>query len=368
MPGGWQPAGEEEPSEARKGGFPTLGGRHTVRSADRIKTLLDGTRPKPADGTRRQRLIAGAGLAVLVAGLLTAVGLGVLVIFAFAVVLAGGLGIAVALGVLGNRERLLAVGRVLRTASVRARVRTAESLRRLAPRARLFGVFLIRQSRAGLRHGASAAVEGRRLGAAAAAAGKRLGAAGARSARERAPGLAAVGSEVATRAARHVADAGRSAAVETRRIAEHLHREVTPGGDREIERRREALDLNAAGTKLRRDGYYDEAAELHDGALQILRELHDRHSLALTLNNLALALSQTGRVDQAVGLFEESASILQELGDEEHEGRVMANLGLTHLRHGRREESDNVLQLALTKLPPTSSAYRKVEGQLRRAS
>jgi tetratricopeptide repeat protein len=339
-----------------------------VRSADRIKTLLDKTRADPADGTRRQRLIAGAGLAVLVAGLLTAVGLGVLVIFALAVVLAGGIGIALALGVLGNRERLLGLGRVLRTAAVRMRVRTAEWLHRMAPRARLFGVFVVRQARVGLRHGVAAAVESRRLSAAAAARGKRLGGAGVRSARERAPGLAALGSDVATRAARHVADAGRSAAVETRRIAEHLHREVSPADDREIDRRREALELNAAGTKLRRDGYYDEAAELHDGALQILRELHDRHSLALTLNNLALALSQTGRVDQAVGLFEESASILHELGDEEHEGRVMANLGLTHLRHGRREESDNVLQLALTKLPPTSSAYRKVEGQLRRAS
>lgn len=339
-----------------------------MRSADRIKTLLNTTGADPVDGTRRQRLIAGAGLAVLVAGLLTALGLGVLVIFAFAVVLAGGVGIALALGVLANRESLLALGRRLGAAAVRLRVRTAEWLRRTAPRVRLFGVFLVRQSRAGLRHGGAVAGEGRRLGTAAAAGGKRLGAAGVRSARERAPGLAAVGSDVATRAARHVADAGRSAAVETRRIAEHLHGEVRAEDDREIERRREALELNAAGTKLRRDGYYDEAADLHDGALRILRELHDRHSLALTLNNLALALSQTGRVDQAVGLFEESASILHELGDEEHEGRVMANLGLTHLRHGRREESDNVLQLALTKLPPTSSAYRKVEGQLRRAS
>ena len=339
-----------------------------MRSADRIKTLLNATDADPVDGTRRQRLIAGAGLALLVAGLLTALGLGVLVIFAFAVVLAGGVGIALALRVLAKRESLVALGRRLSAAAVRARFRTAEWLRRTAPRARLFGVFLVRQARVGLRHGAAAAGEGRRLGAAAAVGGKRLGAAGVRSARERAPGLAAVGSEVATRAARQVADAGRSAAVETRRIAEQLHREVTSRDEPEIERRREALDLNAAGTKLRRDGYYDEAAELHDSALQILRELRDRHSLALTLNNLALALSQTGRVDQAVGLFEESASILHELGDEEHEGRVMANLGLTHLRHGRREESDNVLQLALTKLPPTSSAYRKVEGQLRRAS
>lgn len=339
-----------------------------MRSADRIRTLWNRPAVEPADGIRHRRLIAGAGLALMVAGLLAAIGLYVLVIFALAVVLAGGIGIAAALAVLGHRDGLRTVGRSLERTGARAHARAAEWLRRTAPRVRLFGVFVRRQFRAGLRHSAAAATEGKRLGVAAAGEGKRLGAAGVSAARERAPGLVAAGSEVATRAARQVAEASRSATVETKRIAEHLHRESVTDDAQEPERRREALDLNAAGTRLRRDGHYGEAAELHESALEILRDLQDRHSLALTLNNLALALSQTGRVDQAVDLFEESASILQELGDEELEGRVMANLGLTHRRNGRREESDNVLQLALTKLPPTSSAYRKVEGQLRRAS
>ncbi|HEX6663939.1 MAG TPA: tetratricopeptide repeat protein [Gaiellaceae bacterium] len=339
-----------------------------MRSTDRIRTLWNPPAVERASGNRRQRLIAGAGLVVLVAGLLTAVGLGAFVIFALAVVLAGGIGIAAALAVLGHRDGLRTVGRSLGGTGTRGRARIAEWARRTAPRMRLFGVFVLRQSRVGLRHGAAALAGGKRLGVAAAGEGKRLGAAGVSAARERAPGLVAAGSEVANRAARQVAEASRSATVETKRLAEHLHRESVPHETQEPERRRQALDLNAAGTRLRRDGYYDEAAELHEGALEILRDLQDRHSLALTLNNLALALSQTGRVDQAVDLFEESASILHDLGDEELEGRVMANLGLTHRRNGRREESDNVLELALTKLPPTSSAYRKVEGQLRRAS
>jgi len=328
-----------------------------VRSADRIKTLWDNAGTGSADGRGRRRLIAGAGLTLLVGGLLTVVGLGVVVIFLLAIVFAGAVGIAVTLGLLTHRRGLLAGSRRLGTYGMRFRVRTGGWLSRAGPRARLLGVFVGRQARAGLGHAAGAAASGQRVGKAA-----------FDSARATAPDLAAAGSEVAGRAARQIASAGRSAAVETKRAAERIQHEARTREGHLLQRRREALDLNAAGTRLRRDGYYDEAAELHGSALEILRELRDRHALALTLNNLALALSQTGRDNQAVGLFEEAASILRELGDEEHEGRVMANLGLTHRRQGRREESDDVLQLALTKLPPTSSAYRKIEGQLRRAS
>lgn len=46
----------------------------------------------------------------------------------------------------------------------------------------------------------------------------------------------------------------------------------------------------------------------------------------------------------------------------------MANLGATHRRHGRPVEGDGVLELALSKLSPTSSAYQAIEAELRRAS
>ena len=42
--------------------------------------------------------------------------------------------------------------------------------------------------------------------------------------------------------------------------------------------------------------------------------------------------------------------------------------GTQHRRHGRRQEGDNVLELALAKLSPASSAYQAVEAELRRAS
>jgi tetratricopeptide (TPR) repeat protein len=131
---------------------------------------------------------------------------------------------------------------------------------------------------------------------------------------------------------------------------------------------REALRLNAAGTQHRRNGLFKEAVECHRRALEILRALDDRRAVALTQSNLALALSHAGDDDWAIGLFEEAAATLRELGDEEHEAQIIANLGLTHRRHGRREEGDNVLELALSKLSPASSAYHTIEAELRRAS
>jgi tetratricopeptide (TPR) repeat protein len=134
------------------------------------------------------------------------------------------------------------------------------------------------------------------------------------------------------------------------------------------EPQRDALRLNAVGTQHRRDGRYDDAVECHRQALEILRELGDRRGVALTQSNLALALSRSGDDEWAIGLFEEAAATLHDLGDEEREAQIMANLGLAHRRHGRLEEGENVLELALAKLSPESSAYHQIEAELRRAS
>jgi tetratricopeptide (TPR) repeat protein len=135
-----------------------------------------------------------------------------------------------------------------------------------------------------------------------------------------------------------------------------------------LDPKREAIRLNATGTQHRRGGRYDDAVECHRQALEILQALGDRRGAALTQSNLALALSHAGDDDWAIGLFEEAAVTLGELGDGEHEAQIMANLGVTHRRHGRREEGDNVLELALSKLNPASSAYQAIESELRRAS
>jgi tetratricopeptide (TPR) repeat protein len=154
-------------------------------------------------------------------------------------------------------------------------------------------------------------------------------------------------------------DAQRRAVLATSRVP-------GPSTPQPIDLQREALSVNAAGTRLRREGSYAEAAEQHRVALALFRDLGDRRSEALTLNNLALALDRTGDL-AALQLFEEAATILGELGDEQHEGQVIANLAMAFRRRGHQEESAEVLELALEKLSPESSAYRQVE-ELRRAS
>jgi tetratricopeptide (TPR) repeat protein len=136
-----------------------------------------------------------------------------------------------------------------------------------------------------------------------------------------------------------------------------------------VDEHRRARQLNQLGAQLRRSGDYDQAAEQHRAALEIVRELGDRRVEALTLNNLALALVHTrGGVPEAVEHFEQALVLLGELGDEEREGQVIANLAFVRRRQGRDEDADNLLTAALDKLPPESSAYRQVEDQLRRAS
>jgi tetratricopeptide (TPR) repeat protein len=133
-------------------------------------------------------------------------------------------------------------------------------------------------------------------------------------------------------------------------------------------RRREALELNELGARLRREGAPEEAAEQHRAALGIVRDLGDEQAEALTLNNLALALAQGGEEEEAVEHLEQALVVLREIGDEEHEGLVIANLGSVHRRQGHSEEAVQLLHEALDKLPPESTEYRQVEEELRRAS
>jgi tetratricopeptide (TPR) repeat protein len=129
-----------------------------------------------------------------------------------------------------------------------------------------------------------------------------------------------------------------------------------------------ANQLNALGAQLRRDGEPEQAAEQHLAALAIVRDLGDPHAEAMTLNNLGLALAHGGSEDAAVQHLEEARDVLRDLGDEEYEARVIANLGIVHRRQGHDDEAASLLHEALGKLQPESQAYRQVEEELLRAS
>jgi tetratricopeptide (TPR) repeat protein len=130
----------------------------------------------------------------------------------------------------------------------------------------------------------------------------------------------------------------------------------------------EALRLNVAGTMHRRTGSHEQAIELHRRALEILSDGGDPRAVALTQNNLALAMSHAGDDSAATSLFEVAAATVRELGDREQEGKIMANLALAHRRHGRERQCEETLRLALTRLRRDSSAYRRVEAELRRVA
>jgi hypothetical protein len=306
---------------------------------------IDTLSSSSTEGDRlRKRVAAGAALAVLVSGLLLAVGLAIVVVV-FWVLVGAVVGIGAAAVALGSRRPDLRAHAAAWTPRARTQGRTVQS-----------GV--VRASRragAGIRVGAGEVWL--------------LGTAATTRLRARAPAVGGRSLDAGSRAGGWIASTSRAGTTKARALTEQLKRETSSrlATDSSV-RTREALQLNAEGTRLRRHESYDEAVDLHQQALAILRDVGDQRAVALTLNNLALAVSHTDRDGQAIALFEEAASILHELGDEEHEGRVIANLGLTHRRHGRREQSDNVLQLALTKLAPASREYQTVEAELRRAS
>ncbi len=156
----------------------------------------------------------------------------------------------------------------------------------------------------------------------------------------------------------------------THRPLEELRRRRQANGERaeETRRREQVSRLNAQGVELRRANEPDAAAEAHRAALDLARSVDDPATEALTLNNLALALGHSGQEHEAIEHFDEAAAILRRIEDEHHEGQVLANLGLLHGRSGRREQAVYCLEAALGKLDRRSSAFRRVEEQLRRAS
>jgi tetratricopeptide (TPR) repeat protein len=302
-------------------------------SADRINTLWSLARASSAEGRRiRRRLGAGAALTMLMSGLLAVLGLGMVVLVsAFVVLLVAG-AVAAARALAASSPWVRSQGRMIAAALLRHfRIAVAET-------------------RTGLR----------RLHRLASSALARL--------RVRGSGLATVFADRAFRAGRHLATSRDATIARMREEVGRMHRQRLSPGTQTIDLHHEARRLNTAGTRSRRDGAHAHAVELHRRALEILHGLDDRRAVALTQNNLALALSHVGDDTNAISLFEEAAVTLRELGEEEHEGHIIANLGFAHRRNGRHEQSENVLRLALAKLPPTSRAYETVEAEIRRVS
>jgi tetratricopeptide (TPR) repeat protein len=269
---------------------------------------------RPADREQlRQRALAFAGIWFLLAGLLWALGFGIVLLASLLLLLLGGLAVGT-VWLVRRYQMSRAVGAV-----------------------RAVGPPIERASRR-LKSSIDELDAGRRIG--------RL-----------AGGVA--------HQARTASQQARSASQQARTALEARQQQRKPA---QPDPRRQARRLNERGAQLRREGDYEGAAEQHRQALRILHELDDRREEALTLNNLALALVHTGGVTIAVEHFEQALALLRQIGDEAHEGQVIANLGVVRRKQGRDEDAATLFSAALDKLPPESSAYRRVEEELRRAS
>jgi hypothetical protein len=308
------------------------GGR-TMPSEDRINTLWRLVRASSDEGRRtRRRLAASAALTVLMSGLLTAIGLAIVVLGFAAVVL-------VVVGGPAARRTLRVYWPLLRSRGGR-----------IAPAIRRRAGMVLALARTSLTHI------------------RRLALSVLASFRLRGPRLAKASADHVAHVRRRLATSGAAMVTRMRGGIAHIQNQRLSNPTPPVDLHREAVRLNASGTQHRRNGAHAQAVSLHRRALEILEGLGDRRAAALTQNNLALALSHIGDDRTAIAFFEEAAATLRELGEQEHEGRIIANLGFAHRRRGRYDESEHVLQLALTKLTPASGAYEAVAAELRRAS
>jgi tetratricopeptide (TPR) repeat protein len=304
-----------------------------MRLAERITSVCSVASSTTDEGQRlRSRLRGAVGLALLLSGLLFAVGLGIAVVAAAMLVVMIGFGVAVTRALPRYWPRISSHGgataREIRERAWQAMGVCRTTCRTACRMSSSSATSLVHQGRASARRFVVFAREGRQL----------------------------------------VVRARDVTVARLRAATGQLEPAWVAQARQSVDPDRQALALNAAGTRQRRAGSYAEAAELHRRALELLQTRDDQRTVALTQNNLALALSHLGKHTTAIALFEEAANVMRALGDEEHEGRIIANLGLAHRRHGHDERWENVLELALTKIPPASRAYRAIEAELRTAS
>jgi tetratricopeptide (TPR) repeat protein len=289
--------------------------------------LLDRTIP---DRRHRARLAAGTGVALLLAGLLVAIGAWIVVAAIVALTLA-----------VVTAKRL---SRALREHHSRARARRkADGSRRRLRRE-------LERTRAGARA----------IGARA----KPLAATGVQRLRLTTEKALAEGEKRSAATAATI----RAASQRAREAAER-HAVTTAARPPATESlRKEALRLNTAGSGHRRNGDPLRAKEHHLAALELIRRSGDRVAEALTLNNLALAMGTAGDEDGAIACFEQAQVVARDLDSPQYEGLIAANLAIAYRRRGLDEQAIRFLHVALDKLPADSGAYHRVEEQLRRAS
>ncbi|MER7497966.1 tetratricopeptide repeat protein [Streptomyces pharetrae] len=90
----------------------------------------------------------------------------------------------------------------------------------------------------------------------------------------------------------------------------------------------EAQALNFTGLALRQAGDVLQAVANHERALELFRQVDDRHGQAQALNNLGMCHQQSGQASLALREHRQAADMYEEAGDTRGRAQALNNLGL----------------------------------------
>lgn len=125
--------------------------------------------------------------------------------------------------------------------------------------------------------------------------------------------------------------------------------EAAAGFYREALRLNEKLESRAgqAQANLLLGGVDERSTERYERALELYRELGNRHGEGNTLCQLAGEKSEAGHYEEAERLLNEAMSVWEELGHQQGKGNVLATLGELRLRTHDLDDADRLLREAL---------------------
>jgi DNA-binding SARP family transcriptional activator/tetratricopeptide (TPR) repeat protein len=127
-------------------------------------------------------------------------------------------------------------------------------------------------------------------------------------------------------------------------IQTHARHAADLNGDRSGE----ARALDNLGLVYRWQGSYQQAAEHHQQALTLFREIGDRSGEADALGNLGLAYWNQGHFQQAVEHQQQALILAREIGDRYGEASALTSLGFVYRRQGYYPQAAEHHQQGLT--------------------
>jgi DNA-binding winged helix-turn-helix (wHTH) protein/Tfp pilus assembly protein PilF/TolB-like protein len=118
--------------------------------------------------------------------------------------------------------------------------------------------------------------------------------------------------------------------------------------------------LRTMGDRMGATGNLDDARELYNQALAILRPLGEHEKTGVVLNNMATGYENQGQITEAQKLFREAADTWTECGDLLNAGIALGNLGDVSMLRGQLNEAELQYERARRQIEsadPIGSAY-----------